>query len=636
MKRTIVSLALVTAFVFAFAAVAMAAVTPSTAYMGFTPIRTQEQVDAGYLQGFISFAEARAEMQRNGVNGALQNTAHGGYVTSTTLCVVCHSAHRAPGINPDAAQGNAAGSAGAAGSINAANVANQSFLTAGSGTCESCHTTWGSQASRLLVEWAEVGAGPHASAGNAVGGACILCHNAGVHGLSGSRFNVMNVFMLGNTRNTAPDHPTSPTSVPTETRDEQIAREIAEGRVLRGGTLDVPVTSDLFEDRAADSGTLQAGMPAVPTAESTWWYNGARSLGPIGTTPPAFGEGVTAGGNQYGAARSLATAYTCGESGCHDATAMFNLNWGMGFERVDNVRGNPVPPAFNPTLPPRDQMIRQGTTEITGHVMPSVRVAGGENQACGPCHGGNPAGFPTASTVAGARDNSRLAFGCDQCHDMVGVATNSTAWPHGNRNIYVYEWEADGTQLDTGNTVAAGNLWMYGGNIARSMDLLDLAHSTAPEHSAVTTLTVTMNNTLSNAVIISEGGGTAFRGNTSENLSFADQSWTVLTGVTSGRYGIPSTTNNPAGASAPGTGLLDGSCLKCHVPLDIDSREAMNAMGADALRHAWVTGQNPYTGEIVANHGSGGRNNNPWGALNPIFQGVPASWDQSQRLFLYR
>ena len=34
---------------------------------------------------------------------------------------------------------------------------------------------------------------------------------------------------------------------------------------------------------------------------------------------------------------------------------------------------------------------------VTGHVTPSVRATGGaNNNACGPCHGGNAAGFPTA------------------------------------------------------------------------------------------------------------------------------------------------------------------------------------------------------------------------------------------------
>ncbi|MCL2871228.1 MAG: hypothetical protein FWE26_06380, partial [Coriobacteriia bacterium] len=82
----------------------------------------------------------------------------------------------------------------------------------------------------------------------------------------------------------------------------------------------------------------------------------------------------------------------------------------------------------------------------------------------------------------------------------------------------------------------------------------------------------------------------------------ADQSWMVLTGVTSGRYGMLGT----------GSGLTDGSCLKCHVALDTGSLGALSSVGADALRHAWEQGS----------------------VTNPTWDGLPVSG--AQRLFLYR
>jgi len=589
MKRIITAFVLAAALVFAFSAVAQAT------YRGFTPIRNQAELDDGKLQGFLTFPEAQREMARNfGADGdfgpddpgaSLQNTAHGGYVTTTTKCVVCHSAHRASGINEDAAPGTGAGSTGDATSL--ANARNQYFLTAGASSCNSCHVNTGGQASRLLVEWGPNGGGPHAAPRRG----CTMCHNAGIHGLSSSSFNVMNVFMLGNTRNrNAPgaDWPADGQWLggDPESRDEQITREIGENRVLRGGVLDVPLDSPL------------TSISNNPSAASTWWYDGDRALGPVGSTPP--GVGVI----QYSAARSLATAYTCGEAGCHVNTAMFNLNWGMGFERRDQVRD-----------PDTGFGIPQGRTEVTGHVMPSLRVAGGENVSCGPCHAGNPAGFPTASTEAGSRDDSRRAYGCDQCHDMVGVATNSTAWPHGNLNILVYEWDADGTQREV--TSAAGNLWMYGGNIARAN------HEDVP---------ITDANQVG-ANLVAAGGGAAFRGPTSENISFADQSWMVLTNITAGRYGIPGhdgftdDPNNPFGnpqvLNTPGTGLTDGSCLKCHVALDSGSRDALDSIGADALRHAW---------NRAGTHSSS--NPDRGDAVNPVWDGTPISG--SSRLFLYR
>jgi len=599
MKRTIVTLALVTAFVFAFAAVAMAT------YRGFTPIRSQAELDAGYLHNFVSWGEALDEMERNGVNGELQSTAHGGYVTTTTKCATCHSAHAAPAVNPNARPGEA----NRGGAVNNANNAAQSFLTAGSDGCEVCHVAGGAQTSTLLVEWGPNGGGPHADPNRG----CMLCHNAGIHGLASSQFNVMNVFLLGAGRN--PHLPGSDNAVAgdrpagtTMNRDQQIRAELgttaATAQLQRGGILDVPLASPSFTTVAA------------PSAASTWWYDGIRGIGSEpGALPPTsvLPGGAAERGEAFAAARSLATAFTCGESGCHDSTAMFNLNWGMGFDRIEYVRD--ADPTFAFGSYQYGSSI-EGTRTVTGHVMPSIRATGGSTQACGPCHAGNPAGFPTASTTpnpnweSGATgnagfslyvaDDTRRAWGCDQCHDMVGVATNSTAWPHGNRNILVYEWLADGTQEE--NMVVAGNLWMYGGNIARS--------------TAIGTVNSANQNT---RAIFDDGGGTTFRGPTSENVSFADQSWTVLTGVTSGRYGLPGLNPSlpgyiPAATQATVTGLTDGSCLKCHVPLDAVSMTAMDAIGADALRHAWTHGgSNPVT---------------------PTWNGVTPT--NSNRLFLYR
>ncbi|MCL2403424.1 MAG: hypothetical protein FWC86_04270, partial [Coriobacteriia bacterium] len=627
MKRTIVILALVTAFVFAFATVAQAT------FRGFTPIRNQAELDAGILQGFITFPEARLEMQRNFAGAGdfgildpgaqLQNTAHGGYVTTTTKCVVCHSAHRASGVNdgtlvrqvpgsfsgnnittetvPAAAEGS--GASTVAGAVNLANVQNQLFLTAGAVTCEGCHVNTGGQASRLLVEWGGpygtyTGGGPHGSPARG----CTMCHNAGIHGASGSSFNVMNVFMLGNTRGQI----RGATPTVAETRDEQIIREVNEGRVLRGGTLDIPLSSmapgQTFEDRDP---TLR--VPAG-SGGNIWWYNGTRALGPIGGLPTGFTGAPN--GNQFGAARSLATAYTCGEAGCHVASAMFNLNWGMGYDRVNYTRNANADNSLGATVPVgHNSAGAAGTSPVTGHVMPSVRATGGINSACGPCHAGNPAGFPTASTVEGRRDDSRRAYGCDQCHDMVGVATNSTAWPHGNRNIVVYEWLADGSQRE--NTAGQGNLWMYGGSIARAR---------------VNSETGATNSILNNSGV---GSFQTFRQNSSVNGGFADQSWMVLTGIGSGRYGL--TVNRPAAqtwsatplADSDGlletvnTGLTDGACLKCHVAIDSASMAAAGSIGADALRHAW---------------------RGPGGALNGYWDGVPIAGQgiESSRLFLYR
>ena len=753
MKRTIVILALVTAFVLAFTAVAQAT------WRGFTPVRTVLElgtgtatltsdpqgptpwvvtdmagptgatpVSPGGMNGFITFPEARNEMLRNlgrdefqmvdgngdptgltpnatqlrfyyrvgsfynplgtydagdnqwslatddvtgdflGVGdpawanytmamvnvvggnfrtgGAyaafghnveaaaqLQGTVHGGYVTTTTKCVVCHSVHRATGLEDPARVGSLNNPG-----TNVQRNQNQAFLTAGASSCIECHVIWGSQPSRLLVEWGgpwgsyTAGGGPHGGPRRG----CTMCHNAGIHGLTTSQFNVMNVFMLGNTRRAGeawcenhqnlsplpcPDcgvvggNPgAGPPNPANMNRDEQI---LAEMHLWTG----------------PDSrGYIPIQIPGEPGADplNTWWWTGARSLGPVGGTPPAMDAIGTIGttvGAAYGAARSMATAYTCGEAGCHTTGAFFLTNWGVGKERADSIRrqtGVMEPDGAVPTAAQNNAMRRIGDVDVTGHVTPSARATSGPNQACGPCHAGNPAGFPRASTNVGARDTSRRAYGCDQCHDMVGIATNSTAWPHGNRNIVVYEWTADGVQLDaartlnaTGQVVAGpniartGNLWMYAGSIARSYDATMQDRPTGAAGAPLQSFL---------------GSGDPVTGIDAPN--FADQSWFVMTNVASGRYGVPSNAADTL-VTNTGTGLVDGSCLKCHVAMDSASMSAAGSQAADALAHAWgrgnAAGVPSATGAAWA--GTGTPRAPEWTGVTPL---------GSSRLFLYR
>ena len=618
MKRTIVILALVTAFVLAFTAVAQAT------WRGFTPVRTQAQLDAGMMNGFITFGEARLEMARNlnvggnfraggafadfGHNAAeaagLQGTAHGGYVTTTTLCVTCHSVHRATGvINPDGDDLSGLPGFGPDGVPLAGNAnrdlrnRNQAFLTAGASTCLACHTVHGSGTSSLLVEWGT--ASPGYSSGGPHGAprrGCLLCHNAGIHGLGNSRFNVMNSFLLGNTRGTGTQALIPPPGWVAPPGFNVLDPDTT-GWVLSGGPAGLNNTGVSRDDLIEAEMHLWTGpdsrnqvlmeIPDGNPRASTWWADGIRFVPPMGgfpgIIPNSSGVGnVNVGPAIWSAARSMATAYTCGEAGCHTTGAFFLNNWGVGFSRADSVRT------------PANGMSRIGDVQVTGHSNPGTRGYTGSPGNCGPCHAGGPAGFPTASTNAGFPDNTRRAYGCDQCHDMVGVATNTTAWPHGNRHLYVYEWTAAGQQQE--NWMVAGNLWMYAGNIARSAD--------APM--------ITDNNSAQVG-----GDSNVYRGPNSINPWFADQSWFVMTNVGSGRYGVPANVDdntNPAANRVQnvGTGLIDGSCLKCHVAIDADSLRVTGSVAADAIRHTWNQGT----------------------TTNPTWNGNPVSG--SQRLFLYR
>ncbi len=133
-----------------------------------------------------------------------------------------------------------------------------------------------------------------------------------------------------------------------------------------------------------------------------------------------FGPNDSYGGNQgLAVMRAMVTGYTCGAAGCHSSSQFAVNQNGYAELRASN-------PAASSTL---DQA-------MTGHSTNMIR-------GCEPCHA--------------SRDSK-----CAACHDMKGKATNSSAFPHANRNIVVLETEADGSTTET--TVASGNLWMYAGD----------------------------------------------------------------------------------------------------------------------------------------------------------------------------
>jgi len=337
------------------------------------------------------------------------------------------------------------------------------------------------------------------------------------------------------------------------------------------------------------TGGVNMNPSGAETIGNTWWYDGGVSGGavtPVGGPPavgdlPGLRDGTIAEVSpaNYSAARSVATSYICSQSGCHTNTVMANLEWGVAFNR--EITGE-----------------TGVTAQATGHVLPALARSSnnsnyrGNNAVprCGPCHVGAPAGFP-ADTDPGANAISRIAYGCDQCHDMIGVATNSTAWPHGNRGIKVYEWvdstDAGGTRTfeRVETDITAGNLWMYGGNIARAT-----------------------NQTV----------------NATSHVSFADANWQVLRGVTSGSNprtppptgGAPQTLDaaQTGAAANPGFGgLTDGSCMKCHMATDSASLDALGAEAAAA----------------TFGHTFGGSGWDPTSS-------DPQQSRRSQRLYLYR
>lgn len=115
---------------------------------------------------------------------------------------------------------------------------------------------------------------------------------------------------------------------------------------------------------------------------------------------------------------------------------------------------------------------------------------------CFPCHGDasrsiSSADFATAIGAAGR--TGHLSTGasatkwiptCDGCHDVVGVATGTTAFPHANRGIDVYTGRFNhNTQLpEVSTSIPAGvsdaeryGLWMTAGNYGQNPSASPLA-----------------------------------------------------------------------------------------------------------------------------------------------------------------
>jgi len=398
--------------------------------------------------GYMSWGTAKAQMTARGItNARVLATPHGGYAIATSKCAVCHSGHRA------------LGKAGIPNTVTGASAEGMT-LTAGANSCVECHTEWGSVGTGLPVEWAQTNSGPHGS------NACATCHLGGIHGAGTSQFHGMNAFMLGGVN------------------DAQIAAETAPGPT---GNYDPE-----FQD------------PTAINNDSGWFWNGTIGPRSVGGTPIAMPV------DSWARNRQILTGYTCSRTGCHTNSALSVGYWGWAGMREQRDATN----SFN--------------VLTTGHKASPGSLTEIEGAYCGPCHPGNPAGGyrvleanPTGiagsgpvvgGVPQGTRSlNNARQYGCDQCHDMVGVLTNSTAFPHANRNIAVYEWNATGVKTIISNQ-SAGNLWMYAANTS----------STGPI------------NTFP--------------------LTYVDQSMTVInnavaSGVTIGQW-------------------KDGACLKCHVPID--------------------------------------------------------------------
>ncbi len=250
---------------------------------------------------------------------------------------------------------------------------------------------------------------------------------------------------------------------------------------------------------AAFAAGNESGITTLTAGGSANEYDPARYALINEDTFRAYDAGrVNVGYNTYlnqdrSTMRAMATGYTCGASGCHSSSQFAVNKNGYAEERASN-------PGASTSL----------DTLFTGHLTNTVN-------GCAPCH--------SVSIIAGA-PTSAPDSKCATCHDMVGAATNTTAFPHANRNIVVREKSRTAASFDSTKTVSSRNLWMYYGD-------------------------ATWRDTSNNPTATAD-----YAGNTSERI--------VLENATvSGGYIDPDNRSLGSYLKDPGD-IRDGVCMKCH------------------------------------------------------------------------
>jgi hypothetical protein len=403
---------------------------------------------------------------------------------------VCHSVHRANAIqvaNTDNTAVDATDYLAYSDFTGTGLSSPRGYLTGTLSTCENCHVTMSGLTNAKPVEWPLPENAQYHDSAHVKTGGCVVCHKGRIHGGGGSKYNGMNAYMLGGESD-----------------------DLIEAEFVAGNGSDKGFT-DWFIGTAGDGKVYRSAANSFSTG----------SVDGVVMTPGAMAAG-----------KANAAGYTCSREGCHNSS-MFAVNkWGFASQRSDSATASVTGHRTNPGA---GQPVPSG---VGGNV-PGYK----ENAFCGPCHPGNPAGgyravekgtdgkFGVEDIASGYAPNRAKAYGCDQCHDAVGVKTGTTAWPHGNAGIEVWEWAND-VAFRMGDPVIAdatgGNLWMYQGNVA---------------------------------------GFGAAGGNFDNDVSLIiDSQFTLVNGAV-GDDGI----------------IRDGVCLKCHVPYDSKSLEALSEVLVDGL-----------------------------------------------------
>ncbi|MCL2605675.1 MAG: hypothetical protein FWD93_00135, partial [Coriobacteriia bacterium] len=334
MKRTLVLVVLITAFVLSLTAVAGAA-----RYDGFYA-GTDRSGEA-----YLRWADAQAAWQRN--TGAAPNTpegdqgtAHGNYRTTTAKCFVCHSAHRA--YAP-------AASTSLATAINN----NRGLVDFGAGnSCITCHATAGATGATKQIEWGTMYGnvtdnGPHEDFG------CTgRCHAGGIHGWGGSEFHGMNVYLLGGESDAEMRadfiagnansimRRTNLTGMPGRANNTNVAQNTDPANLPYnvGEPMGQYATGNQFSNFEfwADGTTGWEGARDEWTFGPAWFQFGPDTPPANGMPPANLWNNTYFPETVFAAAKATATGYTCGRSGCHSSGNFAINTWGFGADRVED------------------------------------------------------------------------------------------------------------------------------------------------------------------------------------------------------------------------------------------------------------------------------------------------------------
>jgi len=365
--------------------------------------------------------------------------------------------HRAGAINSDGTPFTGTG------------MSYNAFLTGTLSTCENCHTSAAGAPSTQVVEWGDptvvdpnTGVAPTTPSAHSVeagGGGCTMCHQGSIHGNNSGSYFGMSAYMLGNPANNYWDPNVPTTDIQGyKSQDDRIAAEMAANAASADTNGDK--LTDVFYAAPDNLQYVASSQSWVPFFDL---YTGAP---------------ITA--SQMAAVKANAAGYTCARTGCHQ-NSMFSVNkWGFAAPRDKNANATSATDLVSTT----GHRTIPGATPVANETGVNTDTA-----LCGPCHPGNYSGGYRQYGGLDATDPivQSTAYGCDQCHDMVGVTTGTTAWPHGNSQLLAYEWPGNirspgvpeswsgyGYSPTPYESAADGtNLWMYRENVAQYKPSVD-------------------------------------------------------------------------------------------------------------------------------------------------------------------